>query len=67
MTAALVQRTHVLQEENKELYELLRLSETGKLKEEVHSLKRTMSRLERALKGEGTSSLFFSTTETQRI
>ncbi|KAI5125037.1 hypothetical protein M0805_007461 [Coniferiporia weirii] len=50
MTAALVQRTRVLQEENDELYELLRLSETGKLKEEVHCLKRVVSRLEQALK-----------------
>lgn len=51
MTAALIQRTRTLQEENDELYDLLRVSETGKLKEEVHHLKRTISRLERALKG----------------
>ncbi|KAH8118337.1 hypothetical protein DFH11DRAFT_1723260 [Phellopilus nigrolimitatus] len=50
MTAALMQRSHVLQEENEELYELLRLSETGKLKEEVRCLKRVVSRLDRALK-----------------
>ncbi|THG97532.1 hypothetical protein EW145_g7599 [Phellinidium pouzarii] len=51
MTAALMQRARVLQEENDELYELLRLSETGTLKEEVHCLKRVVSRLEQALKG----------------
>jgi len=53
MTAALIQRTRVLQDENDELYELLRVSETGKLKEEVRCLKRIVSRLERALKGVG--------------
>lgn len=51
MTAALIQRTRTLQEENDELYDLLRVSETGRLKEEVHHLKRTVTRLERALKG----------------
>lgn len=51
MTAALIQRTRTLQEENDELYDLLRVSETGRLKEEVHHLKRTVSRLEQALKG----------------
>ena len=35
MTTALLQRTRVLQEENYELYQLLRVSETGQLKEEV--------------------------------
>lgn len=52
MTAALIQRTRTLQDENDELYELLRVSETGKLKEEVQSLKRVVVRLQRALKGE---------------
>ena len=51
MTAALMQRARTLQEENDELYELLRISETGKLKEEVHHLKKSVTRLERALKG----------------
>ena len=51
MTTALLQRTRVLQEENDELYQLLRVSETGQLKEEVRFLKKTVSKLERALKG----------------
>ncbi|KLO15903.1 hypothetical protein SCHPADRAFT_914280 [Schizopora paradoxa] len=49
MTAGLIQRTRVLQEENDELYELLRTSETGKLKEEVRCLKNVITRMERAL------------------
>jgi hypothetical protein len=51
ITAGLLQRTRILQEENDELYELLRTSETGKLKEEVRSLKRVVSRLQAALTG----------------
>ena len=51
VTAALVQRTKLLQEENDELYELLKSGETGKLKEEVRGLRRVVDRLERALKG----------------
>ena len=51
MTTALLQRTRVLQVENDELYQLLRVSETGQLKEEVRFLKKTVSKLERALKG----------------
>lgn len=51
MTAALVQRTKLLQEENDELYELLKSGETGKLKEEVRGLRKVVDRLERALKG----------------
>lgn len=51
MTTALVQRTRVLMDENNELYDLLRIGETGKLKEEVYLLKGVISRLERALKG----------------
>ncbi|KAL5527616.1 hypothetical protein ACEPAG_6417 [Sanghuangporus baumii] len=50
MSAALVQRTRILQEENDELYSLLRTSETGQLKEEVRSLKKTVNRLDQALK-----------------
>jgi len=49
MTAGLMQRVRILQEENDELYQLLRTSETGRLKEEVRCLKRVVSRLERAL------------------
>ncbi|KAJ7094635.1 hypothetical protein B0H15DRAFT_830316 [Mycena belliarum] len=48
--AALTQRTRLLQEENDELYQLLRQSETGKLKEEVRGLRRLVERLEGALR-----------------
>lgn len=51
VTAALVQRTKLLQEENDELYELLKSGETGKLREEVRGLRKVVDRLERALKG----------------
>ena len=51
VTAALTQRTRVLQEENDELYELLKRSETGKLKDEVQGLRRVVKKLEGALKG----------------
>lgn len=51
MTAGLIQRTRILQEENDELYEILRSSETGKLKEEVRCLKSVITRMERALGG----------------
>lgn len=51
VTTALTQRTRVLQEENDELYELLKFGETGKLKEEVRGLRRVVERLEGALKG----------------
>ncbi|KAI9512208.1 hypothetical protein F5148DRAFT_1164818 [Russula earlei] len=44
-------RAKLLQEENDELYELLKSSETGKLKEEVRSLRRVVNRLETALRG----------------
>ncbi|KAF9782937.1 hypothetical protein BJ322DRAFT_990561, partial [Thelephora terrestris] len=50
VTTALVQRTKLLQEENDELYELLKFGETGKLKEEVRGLRKVVDRLERALK-----------------
>ncbi|KAJ7180239.1 hypothetical protein C8R43DRAFT_972319 [Mycena crocata] len=49
-TAALTQRTRLLQEENDELYQLLRQGETGKLKEEVRGLRRLVERLEGALR-----------------
>ena len=48
---ALAQRAKLLQEENDELYELLKSSETGKLKEEVRGLRRAVNRLETALRG----------------
>ena len=51
VTTALVQRTKILQEENDELYELLKAGETGRLKEEVRALRRTVRKLEAALKG----------------
>lgn len=51
VTTALTQRTRLLQEENDELYELLKHGETGKLKEEVRGLRRVVGRLETALKG----------------
>ncbi|KAF9569323.1 hypothetical protein CPC08DRAFT_701826 [Agrocybe pediades] len=50
VTAALTQRIKLLQDENEELYGLLKQSETGKLKDEVQSLRRLVSKLERALK-----------------
>jgi WTAP/Mum2p family len=52
VNTALAQRAKLLQEENDELYELLKSSETGKLKEEVRGLRRAVNRLETALRGE---------------
>lgn len=51
MTAALTQRARLLQEENDELYNLLKHGETGKLKEEVRGLRRVVDKLEGALRG----------------
>ena len=51
MNSALAQRAKLLQEENDELYELLKSTETGKLKEEVRGLRRVVNRLETALRG----------------
>lgn len=51
VTAALTQRARLLQDENEELYGLLNLGETGKLKEEVRGLRRVVDRLEGALRG----------------
>jgi hypothetical protein len=48
---ALTQRVKVLQEENDELYELLKTGETGRLKEDVRSLRRVVQKLEGALRG----------------
>jgi hypothetical protein len=53
VTTALIQRAKLLQEENDELYEILKSGETGRLKEEVKSLRRIVGRLENALKGMG--------------
>ncbi|KAF9476481.1 hypothetical protein BDN70DRAFT_882303 [Pholiota conissans] len=50
VNAALTQRARVLQEENDELYELLKHSETGKLKDEVRGMRRVVAKLEGALK-----------------
>ncbi|PSS35451.1 hypothetical protein PHLCEN_2v1606 [Hermanssonia centrifuga] len=50
VTAALTQRVKVLQEENDELYELLKSGETGRLKEDVRSLRRVVQKLEGALR-----------------
>jgi len=51
VTAALTQRARLLQEENDELYELLKSSETGKLTDEVRGLRRTVAKLQGALEG----------------
>jgi hypothetical protein len=51
VNTALAQRAKLLQEENDELYELLKSSETGKLKEEVRGLRRAVNKLETALRG----------------
>ncbi|KAF8897658.1 hypothetical protein BD779DRAFT_1491983 [Infundibulicybe gibba] len=50
VTTALTQRVRLLQEENDEIYELLKHGETGKLKEEVRGLRRVVQRLEGALR-----------------
>lgn len=51
VTGGLNQRMRQLQEENHELYNLLKSTETGKLKDEVCSLRRAIAKLEGALKG----------------
>jgi len=50
--AALRQRASMLQEENDELYSVLRRAETGRLDEEAKGLRRLIGKLERSLKGE---------------
>ncbi|KAN0097488.1 hypothetical protein V8E55_001934 [Tylopilus felleus] len=50
VSTALTQRVRLLQEENDELYDLLKHGETGKLKEEVRGLQRVVDRLESALR-----------------
>lgn len=51
VTAALMQRVRLLQEENDELYDILKRGETGRLKEEVRGLRRVVTKLESALRG----------------
>lgn len=51
MTIALTQRAKQLQEENDELYDLLKHGETGRLKEEVRALRQVVRKMERALTG----------------
>lgn len=51
VTAALTQRSRLLQEENDEFYELLKRGETGRLKEEVRGLRKVVEKLEGALRG----------------
>jgi hypothetical protein len=48
---ALTQKVKLLQEENDELYQILRVKETGKLKEEVRSLRKVVHKLEGSLRG----------------
>ena len=51
VTAALTQRVKVLQDENDELYELLKSGETGRLKDDAQALQRVVQKLESALRG----------------
>ncbi|VDC04166.1 unnamed protein product [Peniophora sp. CBMAI 1063] len=50
VATALTARNKLLQDENDELYELLKGTETGRLKEEARALRRAVARLEVALK-----------------
>lgn len=54
VTAALTQRARLVQQENDELYDILKTGETGRLKDEVRSLQRIVKQLEGALRGEST-------------
>jgi hypothetical protein len=65
VTTALTQRVRLLQEENDELYELLKFGETGKLKEEVRGLRRVVERLEGALKGVSCFRAFHAISDSQ--
>ena len=51
VATALTQRVKLLQEENDELYDLLKTSETGRLKEEARALRRAIGKMEIALRG----------------
>ncbi|KAG5651966.1 hypothetical protein H0H81_006781 [Sphagnurus paluster] len=64
VNAALTQRARLLQDENDELYELLKQGETGKLKEEVRGLRRVVARLEGALRAPKTGD--FHSTELDK-
>jgi hypothetical protein len=50
-SAALMQRARLLQEENDELYALLKQGEVAKLRDEAIALRKLAQRLEGALKG----------------
>lgn len=58
VTIALTQRAKQLQEENDELYDLLKHGETGRLKEEVRALRHVVRKMERGLTGERLFFLF---------
>ncbi|KAH6915332.1 hypothetical protein BKA70DRAFT_1420266 [Coprinopsis sp. MPI-PUGE-AT-0042] len=62
---ALIQRSRLLQEENDELYEILKVKETGKLKEEARGLRRVVHRLESGLR-ESHSVIAALTTELEK-
>jgi hypothetical protein len=63
VTAALTQRAQLLQDENDELYEILKRGETGRLKEEVRGLQRVVERLEKSLRRKRISSCVFHSYE----
>jgi len=67
VTAALTQRVQLLQEENDELYALLRRSETGKLRDQVASMTQMVERLEAALQGQSLDRPFAKSGLTQRL
>ncbi len=67
VTSALTQRVKGLQEENDELYDILKQGETGRLKEEVRSLKRVVRKLEAALGGTSQWLAVYSTHDAHRI
>ncbi|KIY74092.1 hypothetical protein CYLTODRAFT_484844 [Cylindrobasidium torrendii FP15055 ss-10] len=50
VTTALSQRVKTLQDENDELYDILKKSETGRLKEEVQTLSNVVTKLDTALR-----------------
>lgn len=73
LVAALRQRTELLEEENEELYSVLRRSETGRLEEEVKALRKLVGKLGISLKGWkrytnriGAQSLIFPSTRISR-
>ncbi|KIM25553.1 hypothetical protein M408DRAFT_331109 [Serendipita vermifera MAFF 305830] len=60
LVAALRQRATMLQEENDELYNVLRRAETGRLDEEVKGLRVLVGRLERALRESNSKAKYFA-------